>query len=107
MKEILDLPNVTGTNPCKIAEFHNKLSHSVQALETMKKLHEINGNVSMTLDKLADIRGDLVRTDPEWESWDFVQLVQALRQWVKRNPVVPNDKEREENTRRKHSWGRR
>ncbi len=56
MKEILDLPNVTGTNPCKIAEFHNKLSHSVQALETMKKLHEINGNVSMTLDKLADIR---------------------------------------------------
>ena len=87
MKEILDLPNVTGTNPRKIAEFHDKLSHSVQALETMKKLHEINGNVSMT--------------DPEWESWDFVQLVQALRQWVKRNPVVPNDKEREENTRRK------
>ncbi len=36
MNEILDLPNVTGTNPRKIAEFHDKLSHSVQALETMK-----------------------------------------------------------------------
>ena len=80
VKEILDLPNITGTNPRKVAEFHDKLSHSVQALETMKKLHEINGNVSMTLDKLAGIRGDLVRTDPEWESWDFVKLVHALRQ---------------------------
>ena len=102
VKEILDLPNITGTNPRKVAEFHDKLSHSVQALETMKKLHEINGNVSMTLDKLAGIRGDLVRTDPEWESWDFVKLVHALRQWVKRNPVVSNDnRDREENIRKK------
>ena len=102
VKEILDLPSITGTNPRKIVEFHDKLSHSVQALETMKKLHEINGNVSLTLDKLAGIRGDLVRTDPEWESWDSVKLVQALRQWVKRNPVNSSDnREREENTRRK------
>ena len=27
MNEILDLPNVTGTNPRKIAEFQEKLSH--------------------------------------------------------------------------------
>ena len=99
--EILDLPNVTGTNPRKIAEFHGKLSHSVQALETMKKLHEINGNVSMIVYKLSGIRGDLVRTDPDWESSDFVKLVESLRQWVKRNPAVSNDKERKENTRRK------
>ena len=56
----------------------------------------------MNLDKLTGIRGELVRTDSEWESWDFVKLVQALRQWVKRNPVVSSDnREREENTRRK------
>ena len=102
VKEILDLPNITGTNPHKVAEFHDKLSHSVQALETMKKLHEINGNVLMTLDKLAGIRGNLVRTDPEWELWDFVKSVHALRQWVKRNPVVSNDnRDREENIRKK------
>ena len=54
------------------------------------------------LDKLAGIRGDLVRTDPEWESWDFFKLVYALRQWVKRNPVVSNDNsDREENIRKK------
>lgn len=42
VKEILDLPNITGTNPRKIAEFHDKRLNSVQALKTMNKLHEIN-----------------------------------------------------------------
>ena len=41
----------------------------------------------MTLDKLPSIRGDLVRTDPHWESWDFVKLSEAIRLWVRRNPV--------------------
>ena len=31
-----------------------------------------NGNVAMTLDKLSGIRSDLVRTDPEWEDWDYI-----------------------------------
>ena len=52
------------------------------------------GNVAMTLGKLR-IKGDLVRTDPERESWDFGKLCEALRQWVKRNPVVLNDNKRE------------
>ena len=41
----------------------------------------------MTLDKLPSIRGDLVRTDPEWEKWDFAKLVEALNQWCRRNPI--------------------
>ena len=68
VKEILDVPNVSGANPRKISEFHEKLSLSVQAFETMKKLHEVDGNVSMTLDKLSGIRGDLIQTDPDWKS---------------------------------------
>ena len=75
IKEILDLPQISGANPSKIAEFCEKLTHSVQALETMGKLSQISGNVSMTLDKLSSIRGDLVRTDPGWESWDYLSLV--------------------------------
>ena len=70
---------------------------SVQALEAMGKLSQISGNVSMTLDKLSSIRGDLVRTDPDWESWDYVKLVEAIKQWVRRNPATSVDKEREEN----------
>ena len=53
----------------------------------------------MTLDKLSGIRGDLVRTDTEWETWDFTSLTEALKQWVKRNPISAN--ERDEPNRKK------
>ena len=99
MKEILDLPNISGTNPRKIANFCDKLTYSVQALETMGKLSYVNGNVSMTLDKLSGIGGDLVRNDPEWDSWDFINLTNAVNQWVKRNPVT-NPSEEENNARK-------
>ena len=63
----------------------------MQALETMNRLNLVNGNVSMTLEKLSGIRGDLIRTDASWESWDFVKLVDSLHQWLRRNPVTPLD----------------
>ena len=87
VKEILELPyNPTGT-PKRIYEFHDKLFHSVQSLETLNSLHEVNGMVSLTLDKLPIIRKDFVRNDPEWETWDFVKFTEALRQWTRRNPT--------------------
>ena len=70
IREILDLP-ISSASVKNIHEFAEKLSYNVQALETMKKLEQVNGAVSMTLDKLPTIRGDLVRTDPDWENWDF------------------------------------
>ena len=57
VKEIVELPYITSANPPKIAEFYEKLSHSVQALETIGKLDVISGIVSMTLDKLSGIGG--------------------------------------------------
>ena len=90
VKEILELPHITSPSPKKIGEFYEKLSYSGQALETMKRLDQVSGNVSMTLDKLPAIRGDLVRTDPDWETWDFLKLTEALRQWVRRNPADKN-----------------
>ena len=53
----------------------------------MGSLENINGNVAMTLDKLSGIRGDLVRNDSEWESWDFVKLTEALTLCTRRNPI--------------------
>ncbi|XP_046864613.1 uncharacterized protein LOC124459129 [Xenia sp. Carnegie-2017] len=91
IKEIMDLPHISGANPRKIAEFSEKLNHSVQALETLGKLKDVQGNVSMTLDKLPAIHGDLVRNDPEWESWDFSKLTEAVRQWTRRNPVCEKE----------------
>jgi hypothetical protein len=89
IKEIMDLPHISGANPKKIAEFSKKLNYidCVQALEKLNKLKYVQGNVSMTLDKLPAIRGDLVRDDLGWESWDFAKLAETIRQWTKRNPV--------------------
>ena len=94
-REILDLPTVTNANPKKISEFSETLNYCVQALQTLNKLEQVNGAVSMTLDKLPGIRGDLVRTDPDWERWDFAQLSEAIRLWVRRNPVDTKTVERE------------
>lgn len=96
IKEILDLPSISSANPRKIGEFSEKLTYCVQALQTLNKLEQVNGAVSMTLDKLPAIRGDLVRTDPDWESWDFAKLSEAVRLWTRRNPVDTNQREREE-----------
>ena len=95
-REISDIRSVPNTNPKKISEFSEKLTYCVQALQTLKKLEQVNGAVSMTLDKLPAIRGDLVRTDPDWESWDLAGLSEAIRLWVRRNPAETTRTEREQ-----------
>ncbi len=67
----------------------------------MGKLDNMKGNVSMTLDKLLGIRGDLVRGDPDWETWDFVQLTEAVNQWVRRNLATDFPGDREETKRKR------
>ena len=86
-KQILDLPHITDADAEKIHDLTNRLTYCVQCLETMGKLKEIKGNVAMTLDKLAGIRRDLVRTDPEWEDWDYIKLTEALKLWTRPNPI--------------------
>ena len=93
IKDILDLPYTPSANPKKILEFYEKLAYSVQSLETLKKLDAVNGTVSMTLEKLPNIRGDLVRNDAKWEEWTYVQLTEALRLWIRRNPVEPKQED--------------
>ena len=56
----------------------------------MNKLKEINGYVRLALDKLPDIRSDLVRIDEDWQKWTFPRLVDALRKWT--NAYQKNDK---------------
>ena len=90
VKEILELPHITTANIKKIHEFHEKLSYCVQSLETLKQLDAINGTVSMALDKLPAIRGDLI--DSTWEKWNFVQFTEALQLWTRRNPLIEEAK---------------
>ena len=92
----MELPHISNANPKKIHEFYEKLMYCVQALQTMNKLQQVEGNVAMTLDKLLAIGGDLVRTDSEWESWGFDKLEEALRQWTRRNAIDNKATEREQ-----------
>ena len=57
----------------------------------MGKLGEVNGYVRITVNKLEGIRGDLVRTDDDWQEWKFDQFVEALRKWTVRNPRKPDE----------------
>ena len=91
VQNMMSLPHINNSNPYKIHEFSEKLLSSVQALETMGKLKEING-VRLTLYKLQGIRADLVRTDNYWPDWNFRQLVEALENWTCRNPKPLNYK---------------
>ena len=97
---ILDLPTVTGAKPNRINEFGENLTYCVQALQTLGKLEQVNGAISMTLDKLPGIRGDPVRTDPEWEKWDFSKLPEEIRLWLRRNSSDSKTTEREFNEQR-------
>ena len=65
---------------------------SVQSLETIDKLKEINGYVRLTLNKLQGIRADLVRKDNGWQEWKFPQLVEALESWTGWNPITLKEK---------------
>ena len=93
---------MNNSNRYKIHEFSEKLLSNVQALETMGKLKEINGDVRITLDELQGIRADLVRTDDDWQDWKFPQLVEALENWTCRNPKPLNHKPLSEDNRTNH-----
>ena len=43
------------------------------------------------LDKLPDIRADLVRLDDDWQEWRFPELIESLRKWCDRNPISSRD----------------
>ena len=88
VQNIMGLPAIIGANPTKIHQFYEALSFNVQALETLGKLKEVNGYVRLSIDKLPGIRGDLVRTDENWQEWDFPKFVYALQGWTERNPVT-------------------
>ena len=74
VKEILELPRTPTLNIKRIHEFSKKLIYNIQLLQTLKKLSQVGRAVTMTLDKLPAIRGDLICTNIKWEEWIFVNL---------------------------------
>ena len=87
---IMNLPLIKGGNPHNIAGFYETLVRNLQALETMGKLESVNGYTRMLLDRLPNIRSELVRNDSNWHDWKLPDLVAAIRKWTDRNPVKFN-----------------
>ena len=69
----MPLPQFNNTNAQNIPAFTEKLLCSVQALDKVGQMKEINWYVRVTLDKLQGIRADLVRNDDNWQGWKFQQ----------------------------------
>ena len=92
VQNIMSLPQIDNQNPEKVHDFSGKLLCSVQALDTMGKIKEMNGYVRVTLVKLPGIRANLVRNDDNWQDWKFQQLVEAIEKWTVRNPIPLSDK---------------
>ena len=83
----MDLPHIPDANVGKVHKFSEKRSYCVQLLETYGKLEQINGNVVITLDKLAEIRSHMVLTDPKWEDGHYNKLTDALKLRTRRNSI--------------------
>ncbi len=88
MDAIVNLPVVKGSSYEKVKEFYEKASQSFDALETLGKSDMLKGFVLSTLNKLPNIKSDLVRTDNEWESWCMKDLLDNLQQWLNRNKMT-------------------
>ena len=86
MENIQGLPVISGTHPAKIHGFFETLLYNVQSLETLGKSSDCKALVRGVLNKLPGIKAELVQGKPDWKSWDFTQLINALREWKEIHP---------------------
>ena len=91
MQCIIGLSTIHDVDPAITHELHEKLTSHIQVLETIGKAREIRRFVHAALDKLPDIRADLVCLDDDWQEWGFPELVESLRKWYNRNPISSRD----------------
>ena len=80
VQNIISLPQINNANAQKINYFSEKLLRSVQALDIMEKMKEIDGYVRVTLDKLRSIRTNLVGNDDNWQDWKISTISRGLRE---------------------------
>ena len=93
IQNIMSVPQINNENSQNVHVFSEKLLCSFQALDTMRKIKEMNGYVKVTLDKLQGVRADLVRNDGNQQDWIFQQLVKVLEKWTVRNLIPLSDRQ--------------
>jgi hypothetical protein len=104
--QIINLPTVRATGYNKVYDFYESLSKNFDALQTLGEGSMLKGLVLPTLNKLRNIKADLVRTDEEWEECGMENLIKALQKWLKRNQPEAG-KETGEERRERHMSSQR
>ena len=79
---------------------YEKLSKKKDALQTLGEGEMLRGFVLSTLNKLPQVKPDLVRTDEGWEDWNMEDLIISIQKWLKRNKTEDTHKEQAEPKRR-------
>ena len=85
VEEIVNLPVVRGYNYVKIRDFYETLSKDYDALLTLGEADMLKGFVMTTVNKLPQVKPDLVRTDDTWEDWTMAALIDEIRKWLSRH----------------------
>ena len=85
MDEIINLTPARGSNYSKVQESYEKLSKNLDALLTLEEVEKLHRFVLATLNKLPQVKPDLVRVDENWEDWSMEDLIDALQRWLTRN----------------------
>ena len=85
-------------------EFYEKLSKNFDALQTLGEGEMLKGFVLSTLNKLPQVRPDLVRTDEGWEDWNMEKLIDSIQKWLKRNKAEDNHKDQTEPKKRERHY---
>ena len=85
MESIINLSPVKGVNYDKVQVFYEQLFKNFDALQTLGESDMLKGFVLTTLNKLPQIKPDLVRSAENWEDWGMEDLLKALQKWLKIN----------------------
>ena len=104
MEEIINLPVTRGSNYERVREFYEKLSKNYDALQTLGEGEMLKGFVLSTLNKLPQVKPDLVRTDEGWEDWNMEKLIDSIQKWLKRNKAEDNYKHQTETKRKERHY---
>ena len=105
IEEIINLSPVKGINYENVQTFYEQLSKNVDALQTLGESEMLKGFVLVTLNKLPQVKPDIVRTDDNWENWAMEDLLGAMQKWLRRNKVEePPKRQEEKKGRKERSW---
>ena len=103
MEEIINLPVTRGSNYKRVLKFYEKLSKNFYALQTLGEGEMLKGFVLSTLNKLPQVKPDLVRTD---EGWNMEKLIDSIQKWLKRNKPEDTYKDQTDTKRKERHYFR-